>query len=122
MLDIGQQQLLVLLLVVQAEADELAKLCLGWPVAMRCSPCYRIEHALVHLCPVAEHILQRRAADQPTLGPWIFIPYRVVIAVEKHPETRIERAEDRLETLEDKGFEKPGEMRQMPLCGACIGH
>jgi len=92
MLDVGQQQFLVLLFMVQPQLDELRQFAL-FCITGRGEG---FEHALIDLCPVGQHVLQRRAADESPIRTRIFIAHAVVIAVEQHAKTGIERFELRL--------------------------
>ena len=88
-LDVGQEQLLVLLLVLQAEADE--SLDLGVAGAR----CQQRLHSLVDVGAVAQHVGQRRPRDQAALGTRMLRADALVVAVEEHAKGRIEGREAR---------------------------
>ena len=46
----------------------------------------------------------------------------LVVAVEEHPEARVEGREAGLEALEQEGLEEPGDVREVPLRRAGVGH
>jgi hypothetical protein len=107
-LRVGQDQLLVLLLVMQAELDSRG-----------------IEHALgeatrdalVDLRAIRVHALEARPREHPTPWPIDARPDGLVVAVEQLRERRIEHRFG-----EDEGLEEPGRVREVPLRGARIDH
>lgn len=120
MLDVGQQQLLVLLFVVQAKGDQRAQRATF--VGARSRSRQQCLHALVDVRPVALDGGHAGPAEQPALRPRMLLTDALVIAVEQHAEVRIEGLERVLMALEDKGLEEPGQMRQMPFGRAGVGH
>ena len=80
------------------------------------------EHALVDLGAVALHLGQRRPRHQAALRPRILLADALVVAVEEHPEAGVEGPEAGLEALEQEGLEEPGDVREMPLGRARVGH
>ncbi len=101
MLDVGEDELLVLLLVLQAEGDERRDLGVATT---------RVDqhlHAHVDVGAVTLHVGQRRPADEPALRPRIAIADALVVAVEENAIGRIEGPEVRLEALEDERLEEP---------------
>ena len=58
MLDIGQQQFLVLLLMVQAQREQLVKWLLFDQRALRLYAGDGLQHALVDLRPVAQNLIE----------------------------------------------------------------
>jgi hypothetical protein len=88
MLDVSDQQLLVLLLVVQAEFQQLFE---GFAIS-RIQVGHRTDqrlHALIHVLSVPQHFSQCRPADQAALMPWVLAADSVVIAVEEHAKAGI---------------------------------
>lgn len=63
MLDVGHQQLLVLLLVLQAQLYQCAQ-CRILPRRGQ-----KVQHARIHIGPVRQHLGQRGARDQTALRP-----------------------------------------------------
>ena len=114
--DVGEQQFLVLLLVLQAEFDERGELGV---VAARAQQCLQ---TFVDVRAPAFHVGKQRARDQAALGARELLADAVVVAVEEHAEARVEGAELRLEAFEQKGLEEPGHVREVPFHGARVGH
>lgn len=114
--DVGEHQLLVLLLVLQAQLDQATQCSVvrhgGHPTC----------HAGVHVGPVGEHLVQRWPREQPALRAGVLGAHTVVVGVEQHPERRCKRLETGLVGFEHKGFKEPGGVGQVPLGGAGIGH
>ena len=86
-LEVGHQQLLVLLLVVQAEHDQrrdaLEQLVVGG--------LEQVEHVLVDVGAVAVDVGDRRARDQAALGAAVPFADGVVVRVEQVRVLRVER-------------------------------
>ena len=116
MLDVGQDQLLVLLLVLQAEDDERLDVLVAGP--------RRNErmHALVDVGAVGLDVGERRPGDEAALGPGMLLADALVVAVEEDAIGRIERHEAVFEALEDEGLEEPRDMGEMPLGRAGVCH
>ena len=113
---IGQQQLLVLLLVLQSQFDQGQEHCTVQP---------RLQqnlHTLVNVGTVCQHLSKRRPREQPALGAWMFGTDTVVVGVEKHPERRVVRLKPGRVRFQHKGLKKPGGMRQMPFDRARVWH
>ena len=116
MLDVGHQQLLVLLLVLQAQLYQCAQ-CRILPRRGQ-----KVQHARIHIGPVRQHLGQRGARDQTALRPRVAGADTVVIRVEQDPEGGRKRRKTRLVRLQHKGFKKPGGVGQMPFGRAGVGH
>jgi hypothetical protein len=115
-LHVGEDQLLVLLLVVRAELDHVAQrrallLVLEQPQEMS-----------VDVLAIGVHLRERRAREQPALRPRILRSNAVVVRVEQHAERRLERAVARQRRLECERLEVPARVREVPLRGARVGH
>ena len=115
-LGVGEQQLLVLLLVVQPERDERLQ--------ARVVGTGRDDglHALVDLRAVGQHTGERGPVDQAALQARVLLAHALVVAVEQHPKSRVEGHETRLEALQHEGLEEPGDVREVPFRRARIGH
>ena len=103
MLDVGEQQLLVLLLVLQAQLEQGAQgglLVCGQPLR-RADQC---QHACINLPAVAQHFSQCGPADLAALMPRMLVADPVVVAVKKHPEAGVKRLEAGLKTFEQKSL------------------
>jgi len=115
-LDVGQQQLLVLLLVLQAQLHQRAQRRV---VGQRGQ---QAQHACIHIRPIGQHLGQRRAREQPALWPRVAGAHTVVVGVEQHPKRWMKRRKAALVRLQHKGFKKPGGVGQMPFGRARVGH
>gem|GEM_PF-3229734 len=115
MLDVGEQQFLVLLFVLQAQLQMLQ--CLLIKVACR-QP--RL-HLCIDLLAVVAHLLQRWPRQQPTLRPGMRRPDALVVAVEQVIPGRVMRRCSS-ETRQHEAFEEPGGVGQVPFTRAGIGH
>ena len=116
MFDVGQQQFLMLLLVVQPEGDKLIER------GVTDSGGEQALHAVVHSSAVELHIGERRPGDQPALSSRVHVAHTLVVAVEQHAECRVERLEIGLEALKDERLEKPGQVREVPFGRTGVGH
>ena len=116
MLDVGEQQLLVLLLVVHPEPQQRVEFGTGGTAGDQ------HRHALVDLPAPSAHVIQRRARDEAALCARMLRTNALVVAVEEHAEGRVERGEARFVAFQQKGLEEPGGVRQMPLARAGVGH
>jgi hypothetical protein len=114
-LDVGEHQLLVLLLVLQTEFDQ--RIDLG--VVRRVQ---QGRHTVVHGTPIRHHLGQRRTRHQPALRTRMLGTDLLVVAVVEHTKLRIVRPEVRLMALEHHRLEEPGHVREVPLGGAGVGH
>jgi hypothetical protein len=114
-LDVGQDQLLVLLLVVQPELDQTAKLLRDPPLAQR-------SHAAIHVVPVLEDLAQSGSRDLAPIGARVLLAYGVVVRVEEHAELRAERPVPGHVGLEQERLEEPARVGEVPLGGTRLGH
>ena len=116
MLDIGQDQFLVLLLVVQSQLDQESQLTVAALLIEQ------HQQMRIHMVTVSEYFSQRRSRQQATLGPWVHVASRVVIGVEQVMKPRMEFFVIGQVRAQDKLLEKPARMGQMPFRRADIGH
>ena len=85
MQDVGEDQFLVLLFVVEAELDQCReRRVLRGIVATR-------AHRVIDVRAICKHRLERRARQQAALRPGMLVADAVVVGIEEHPERRIER-------------------------------
>jgi len=115
-LDVGNQQLLVLLFVVQAQRDQ------GQQPGVVCVAGQQALHALVHIGAVGQHLGQRGAREQAALRARVLGAHAVVVRIEQHAKRRVERCKRQFVRLQHKGLEEPGGVRQVPFGGAGVGH
>ena len=85
-LDVGQDQLLMLLLVVEAEEDQLPQVG-GEIVTIEQS-----EHAVIDVVAIVEHVGQRGRVSRPRRGRGSLAD-GVVVGIEKDAETAVEAGE-----------------------------
>ena len=115
-LDVGEDQFLVLLLVLQAEFEQRRQFLVVGVLGQQA------RDAAVDVGAVGAHFGHRRARQQPALGARMAVADAVVVGVEQDPERRMERLELRFQPFEDEGLEEPGGVRQVPLDRAGVGH
>jgi hypothetical protein len=113
-LDIGEQQLLVLLFVVQTQNKHVANHIVDSPAINDA------RHLLVDVSPVIENLRERWPRNLAALRSWMHFPDRVVIGVEQVVVLIIEA---RYTTgLEHKALEEPGDVGEVPFGRADIRH
>ena len=114
-LQVGEDQLLVLLLMVEAEFQQrqhLRRLLrTGEPAA----------HGPVHPAPVVQHVGQGGPGQQATLGPRVPGPGRLVVGVEEVAVGGVDRRRPGV-GHQQEGLEEPGGVRQVPLDRAGVRH
>jgi len=108
---VGEDQLLVLLLVVQAQLDQVAGRG-GQPRAQQ------VGHRLVDMLAVGAHLRQRRARQQAAARPLVARADGVVVRVEQEAEALVEAPVAGAERREHELLEEPGGVREVPLAGA----
>jgi hypothetical protein len=113
--DVGEQQLLVLLLVLQAELHQLTQL--GVVRARQ-----QGGDARVHVRAVGLDFGQARPRDQAALRARVLLAHALVVAVEQHPKAGVEGLEAGLKTFQHEGLEEPRHVGQVPFGGAGIRH
>ena len=121
--DVSEQQLLVLLLVMAAERDQIARR--RRQVVER--PCDRG----VDMGAIGANVVKRRPAQQPARRPRNPRALGLVIAVVEEGEARVEGTVAGNEVAQDEGLEEPGRVREMPFgrrsvrhrleAGVCVG-
>jgi hypothetical protein len=116
MLEVGEHQLLVLLLVMQAERDQRLQ---RFVLAARCE---QRADAAVHLAPPGLHLHQRGPGQQAALRARMARADAVVVRIEEIAVGRVERGKVLLVRFEHEGLEEPGRVREMPFGGARVGH
>jgi hypothetical protein len=115
-LDVHEQQLLVLLLVIEAERE--ARLDIR-PVH-RCAGVDQLEHMAVDVGTVVVYLLHRRARERVPLVARVKRPYRVVVRIENMLVARVQWTVLRQERLQQERFEKPRDVREVPLWRARV--
>jgi len=114
-LHVGEQQFLVLLLVVQAEFDQAQR--------VRAVGVFdEVGDARVHLLAPLPHGGEVGPREQAALRSREGLADALVVAVEEHAERGVERLEALLEAFEHEGLEEPRDVREVPFGRAGIGH
>ena len=113
--DVRQQQLLVLLLVVDADLDEPGDLCVDAAGEQR-------PQAVVHMGAIGHDPLARRPCEQPPLGARLPRALALVVGVEAVVEAVVEHPVAGQVLGKDKCFKEPRHMREVPLRRARILH
>jgi len=111
--NVGQQQFLMLLLMLAAEFDQ------GRSAGVeRRQP---IDDRGIDMRAIGADLVQARPGQQPPARAGVARPFRFVIAVEQIAVVRIERPIAR-QIAQHEGFEEPTGVRQMPFGGRGIVH
>jgi hypothetical protein len=113
-LDVGKQQLLVLLLMLQAQFDQHAQ-C---GVVVACQP---FAHGVVDATAVVAHFVQRGAGQQAALRAGVHRPHGLVVGVEQVMPFRPRRAIGRI-AAQHELLEEPGGVRKVPFAGTGVRH
>ncbi len=107
---VGEDQLLVLLLVVQPQFDQRAG-------GVGDAAAQEVAHRVIDVRPVGEHLAQRRARQQATARPLVARADRVVVRVEQETEALVEAPVAVAVRREHELLEEPGGVREVPLAG-----
>ncbi len=113
--NVGEQKLLVLLLVIDAELDELKRL-------RRKGRVEQTVERRIDIGTVGAHLLRRGPREQPALRPRMPRAHALIVGVEAIFEALVEHAVARQEALQQEGLEEPGGVGEMPFGGARIVH
>ncbi|MNP16199.1 hypothetical protein D3C76_1085860 [compost metagenome] len=117
-LDVHEQQLLVLLLVLQAQLDAARDL----PRVLGRRRGEQFAHGPVDMRAEGHHLGHPGSRDQPPPRAGEGRAVGFVVGVEQVVVERFRRAVAGQEGLEDEGLEEPGDMRQVPFRRADVGH
>jgi hypothetical protein len=117
-LDVGQDKLLVLLLVVETKEDGRLKLDRGASALFRKLFCHR----RIDVVPIFKHFFHRRSGKEtsPCLG--MSLTDGVVIGVEQVFEAFVKRAIASHRGLQHKTLEEPAGMSKVPFGWTDVGH
>ncbi len=113
--NIGKQQLLMLLLVIDAELDKFRRLRRKW----------RVEQAverLIDRSAIGAHLMAGGPREQSALRPRVPGADALVIGIEAVLEALVEHAIAGQEALQHESLEEPGGVGEMPLGRARIVH
>ncbi len=117
MLDIGNQEFLMLLFVVQSEQNDI-ELLIGQASGLIEQRAYR----LIDMSTILTNLFERWPREQPTVGSRKLLANIVVIGVEEKFETRMKNRVVRVDSLEHEGLKEPCRMGEMPFRGTGVGH
>ena len=117
-LQVGQEQLLVLLLVVQAEHDQRPENALQAAVGT----VEQRAHPRVDRLAIPVDLGDRRASEQPAFAPRDPLADRVVVGIEQETIFRWGDPVAGRGRLDDERLEEPARVCQVPLGGAGVGH
>ena len=117
MQEVGDQQLLVLHLVMAAELGEIVDL--GSVGALFGQ---QPTHRLVHMGAIGKHLVDRRPRDEAALGARVARPGLDVIGIEQEGEAAVGCLVAGHARLEDKLLEEPAGMGEVPLGRTGILH
>ena len=115
MLDIGQQQLLVLLLVIESELHKKFQILVD---VIFESP----QHSRVHMSPVFENLVNRWPRQETTSWSGMHLAGRIIIRVEQVVVLLGERRVPVSMRHEYEALEEPGDVGEMPLRRTDIRH
>ena len=115
-LEVGEEQFLVLLLVVQPELH--ARHTPG--IALRIQPGDEAVHMLIHVCAVAEDVVNGWPREQAAHRPRKECSHRLVVGVEQIAVLGMESAVAGQQGRQQKVLEEPRGMREMPLGRAAL--
>ena len=111
--DVGEQKLLMLLLVIDAELDQLSrpglKATLAKPLECR-----------VDMLAIGAHLVGRRARQETALAARLPGTHALVIGIEAIFEALVENPVALEEGFEHESFEEPGGVGEMPFGGTCV--
>ncbi len=115
MQNIGEQQLLMLLLMMTAKFYERPDRRVQWALK-------QTRQRLIDVLAIATDFLERGPRQQPALRARMAGANCFVIGVEEERIARLELSILRVVRHQDHGLEKPGRMRQVPLRRTRIRH
>ena len=118
MFDVGNDQFLVLLFMMEAKRDDGRQLC-HLPLVELLQ---EIKDTLIDIPAVGIRLLDCGPGDQPAFGPAMPFAQRIVVRVKEVRVLWMQRPVIRNCRKEQEGLEKPADVRKMPLRWADIGH
>ena len=123
-LDVHQQELLVLLLVLDAQLDQRTdrRIGAGPSVADGSGAIQELGHGGVHVAPVGGHLVDARSGDQAALGPRVLGTDPLVVGVEQGAVGGMDGHIALEVGFEEERLEEPRGVGPVPLGGAGVGH
>ena len=116
--DVGEDQFLVLLLVLQPQFEQRRRRGPGVGAGIGDES----TQGLIHVRAVGVHLGQPRPRQQAALRPRVARAERFVVGIEEMEEARIERPVARRMRPQHHRLEEPGGMGQVPFGRAGVGH
>ena len=114
---IGQQQLLVLLLVVQTQFNQ------GQGLRVQaCGMAQKVLHRCIDVLAKRHHLIQARACEQAAFWSGMARPQCFVIGVEQKRKCLIKDLIVLRKRLENQAFKEPTGVGQVPFGGAGVWH
>ena len=113
--DVHQDKLLVLLLMSQTKRDQIGGF--SWDTAGE-----EAFHRGVHMGAVAQHIGRGGARQKSASGPRMPIAHRLIIRIEQVAEAGVEHLVAAQIRCENKRFEEPARVSEMPFHRTGVGH
>jgi hypothetical protein len=113
--DVGEKQLLMLLLVVDSDLDQARDFGREAAASKLCQ-------RLIDMRAVGKHALARGPCQDTAAPPGLTLPLALVVGVEAVVEGIVERLVTGEMLLQDELLEEPGDVREVPLGGARIVH
>lgn len=120
MLDVGEQQLLMLLLVLQTQCDELGHRLLRRRLSLFHGRHQR-QHLLIHHGAISHDLCQGWPGQQAPLGSRMPCPHLLVVGVEQHAIAGIENLMPLLMHSQYKGFKNQLVWARCHLAGLASG-
>lgn len=118
MLDVGEQQFLVLLLMGEAEFEHRRQPLQQCHIGLR----QQAFHGRVDMAAIGVDLFGRRPAEQAALRPRLPFAESLVIGIEEVVEAVVEDGIAGKMRPEQEGLEEPGDMGAVPFYRAGIGH
>ena len=116
MLDVGQDEFLVLLLVAETDLDEEIEVLVAAFFGDQ------IEHRVVDVLAIGEDLVHRRACQQATVGTWVHSSDGVKIGIQDIVEVLVKPVVGLRVFLENEALPKPRNVRKMPFRRADVWH
>src|ERR1700687_4038550 len=118
MLDVSQKELLVLLLMVEAELHREANFAQLRIAALL----KKSGHPAIDVMPIIEYLLHGGSGKKAALGLRMSFARSMVVRVEEIGVPLLKAPVLGHRLLEHEGFKKPARVSQMPFGGADVGH
>ena len=118
MFDIGDQQFLMLLLMMETERDSKSEIR---PLLI----CYAVDqqrHSFIDMMSITIDFLECRARKETALRAWMHGTRALIIRIEQDGKPVVEFVIISQIYLQEKGFEEPADMGKVPFRWTDVGH